>query len=66
MLSRKTSLNTFKKTEITSMIFFFQPQQYETRNQLKEEKSKKYWDMETKQHATKKNEWVNEKNQIVS
>ena len=42
-----------KKKGIISCIFF-QPQQYETRNLLQEEKLENHKYRQTKQHATKK------------
>ena len=39
---------------------FLWPQWCETRNQLQEEKLEKHKQVETKQHATKKNQWVYE------
>ena len=52
MLGHRTSHNKFKMTEITSSISF-QLQQYETRNQLQEEKWEKHKHVETEQHANK-------------
>ena len=58
MLGHKTSLNKFKRTEITSHIFL-QPQQYETRNQLQEKtgKNKNMWRLN---NMLLDNQWVNE------
>ena len=50
MLSHKTSLKKFKRTEVISSIFS-DHKGYETRNQLQKEKHKY---METKPQATKK------------
>lgn len=69
MLGHKTSQNEFKKTEIL-IKHLFQPQQYETRDQLQREKRKKKREgekaskqantknVEAKQHSTK--QWVSE------
>ena len=48
-LRDKRSLNKFKTDHI---MYLFQPQQYETRNQSQEKNWKKHKYMEAKQHAT--------------
>ena len=54
VLGHKTSLNKCKRMERNYITHFFQPQHYETRNQLQKEKWEKNKHMETKQYATKK------------
>ena len=58
MLGHKTSLNKFKRTEISSSIFFH-PQLYETRNQL-QEKNGKNTNTERVNNMLRKKQWVNE------
>ena len=52
MVGHKASLNKFKKIKIVSSTL--RSQQYETRNQLQEEKWIKHKYKETKEHTTKK------------